>query len=34
VQLMSGESVATQPEPTQINVGDLDGQRDFVVTAR
>jgi hypothetical protein len=32
VELRTGESLATRPEPTDVNVGDLDGQRDFVVT--
>src|SRR5688572_4618534 len=34
VELRDGETLATRPDPTQVNVGDLDGQRDFVVTAR
>ena len=34
VELRAGETVATQPDPTDVNVGDLDSQRDFVVTVR
>ena len=34
VELREGETLATRPDPTQVNVGDLDGQRDFVVTVR
>jgi hypothetical protein len=34
VELRAGEAVATQPDPTEVNVGDLDGQRDFVLTVR
>jgi hypothetical protein len=34
VELRAGETLATQPEPTRVNVGDLDGQRDFVVTVK
>lgn len=33
VEVRTGERVATQPEPTDVNIGDLDGQRNFVVTA-
>jgi hypothetical protein len=32
--LMQGEVVSTQPPPTDVNVGDLDAQRDFVVGGR
>jgi hypothetical protein len=32
--LMAGERITTQPSPTEINVGDLDAQRDFVVGGR
>jgi hypothetical protein len=32
LEVRAGERVATQPEPTEVNIGDLDGQRDFVVT--
>jgi hypothetical protein len=32
--LLTGERITTQPAPTEINVGDLDAQRDFVVGGR
>ena len=32
--LMQGETITRQPDPTEINVGDLDAQRDFVVGGR
>jgi hypothetical protein len=32
VELRAGEALAKQPAPTQVNVGDLDPGRDFVVT--
>jgi hypothetical protein len=32
LELRGGETMATQPEPTQVNVGDLDADRNFVVT--
>ena len=34
VELRAGESVQTQPPPTEVNVGDLDPDRNFVVTVR
>ena len=34
VELQAGEVVATQPDTTQINRGDLDSGRNFVVTRR
>jgi hypothetical protein len=34
LEVRAGETIATQPDPTEVNVGDLDAQRDFVVTAR
>ncbi len=34
VELRAGESVQTQPDATQVNVGDLDPDRDFVLTVR
>jgi hypothetical protein len=34
VGLREGETLATRPDTTEVNVGDLDGQRDFVVAAR
>ena len=34
VELRSGEAVETQPESTEVNVGDLDPDRDFVLTVR
>jgi hypothetical protein len=32
VELRSGETLAKQPGTTQVNVGDLDPDRDFVLT--
>jgi hypothetical protein len=32
VELRSGETVATQPDATEVNVGDLDPDRNFVLT--
>jgi|SRR5687767_11587571 hypothetical protein len=34
VELRPGEAVTKQPAQTTLNVGDLDAQRDFVLTAR
>ena len=34
VELRAGETIATQPDLTDVNVGDLDAQRNFVVTVR
>ena len=34
VELMAGEALATRPDPTHINSGDLDAERNFVVTVR
>jgi hypothetical protein len=34
VELRPGEAVTKQPAPTTLNVGDLDAQQDFVLTAR
>ena len=34
VELRSGEVVRTQPDTTDVNVGDLDADRDFVVGVR
>ena len=34
LELRSGETLATRPDPTDVNVGDRDSQRDFVVTVR
>jgi hypothetical protein len=34
VELRAGESLASRPDPTDVNVGDLDPDRDFVLTAR
>jgi hypothetical protein len=31
LELRGGETLATQPDPTQVNVGDLDPDRNFVV---
>jgi hypothetical protein len=33
IELKSGETVAKQPDQTKINNGDLDPQRNFVITA-
>jgi hypothetical protein len=34
VELRQGETVATQPDPTDVGVGDIDSARDFVLTVR
>lgn len=34
VELREGEAVEKQPEVTEVNVGDLDPSRDFVLTVR
>jgi hypothetical protein len=34
VELRQGEVITKQPGPTNLNVGDLDAQQDFVLTAR
>ena len=34
VELRAGETLTTRPDPTEVNVGDLDPGRNFVVTAR
>jgi hypothetical protein len=34
VELRPGESLESRPEPTDVNVGDLDPDRDFVLTVR
>ena len=34
VELRAGESVQTQPPATEVNVGDLDPDRNFVLTVR
>jgi hypothetical protein len=34
VELRPGESLASRPDPTDVNVGDLDPDRDFVLTVR
>lgn len=34
VELRDGEALATQPDPTDVNVGDLDPDRNFVLTRR
>jgi hypothetical protein len=34
VELRAGESVESRPDPTDVNVGDLDPDRDFVLTVR
>jgi hypothetical protein len=32
VELRGGEAVRTQPDETEVNVGDLDADRNFVVS--
>jgi hypothetical protein len=34
VELRSGEALATQPDPTEVDAGDLDAGRNFVVAVR
>ena len=34
LELRGGETLAKQPEPTQVNNGDIDGSRDFVIIVR
>ncbi len=34
VELRDGEKVATQPDPTDVDAGDLDAGRNFVVAVR
>jgi hypothetical protein len=34
VELRAGESLEKRPDPTDVNVGDLDPDRDFVLTVR
>jgi hypothetical protein len=34
VELRGGETVATQPEATEVDAGDLDAGRNFVVAVR
>ena len=34
VELRQGETLATQPDVTDVGVGDIDSARDFVVTRR
>ena len=34
VELQAGEMLSTRPDPTDVNVGDLDDRRDFIVTVR
>ena len=34
LELRAGETLSTRPDPTQVNVGDLDPDRNFVVTVR
>lgn len=34
LELRGGERINTQPEPTEVNAGDLDSDRDFVVAPR
>lgn len=34
VELRGGEALEARPDPTDVNVGDLDPDRDFVLTVR
>ena len=34
VELRSGEALATQPDPTEVDAGDLDAGRNFVVAVK
>jgi hypothetical protein len=34
VELRAGEAVQTHPDATEVNVGDLDPDRDFVLSVR
>jgi hypothetical protein len=34
LELHTGETLSTRPDPTDVNVGDLDDRRDFVVTVQ
>lgn len=34
VELRPGEAIEAQPDATEVNVGDLDPDRDFVLTAK
>ena len=34
VELRQGETLSTQPDATDVSVGDIDSARDFVVTRR
>jgi hypothetical protein len=34
IELRQGETLATQPDVTDVGVGDIDSARDFVVTRR
>jgi hypothetical protein len=34
VELHEGETLATRPEPTKVGVGDLDADRNFILTIR
>ena len=34
VELRAGEALEARPDPTDVNVGDLDPDRDFVLTVR
>jgi hypothetical protein len=33
IELRPGETIQTRPQPTQVNVGDIDEGKDFVLTA-
>lgn len=34
VELRDGETFETRPEETQVNVGDIDAERNFVITVK
>jgi hypothetical protein len=34
VELRSGETLDTRPDPTDVGVGDIDSARDFVITRK
>jgi hypothetical protein len=34
VELREGETFETRPEETQVNVGDVDAERNFVITVK
>jgi hypothetical protein len=34
VEMRSGETVSKQPDATEVNIGDLDPDRDFILSVR